>query len=95
MQMYSEQHIKDTGIQTINHTSKQKRAIKIIYTGKTQCKVQLRVRIIHTSEIRNLSKVTVQNNKGRYKTMNTTESNVFILHNKSTNAHDKTKNIFY
>jgi len=70
--MYSEQHIKDTGTQTINHTtSKQKRAIKITYTGKTQCKVQLRVRIIQTSEIRDISKKTAQN-KGRHKTMNTT-----------------------
>ena len=76
MQMYSEQHIKYTGIQTINHTtSKQKRAIKITNTGKPQCKVQLRVRITHTSEIRYISKETAQN-KGRYKTMNMTESNV-------------------
>jgi hypothetical protein len=51
--MHSEKHIKDTGTQKINHTtSKQKRAIKITYTGKTKCKVQLRVRIIQTSEIK-------------------------------------------
>jgi hypothetical protein len=53
--MHSKQHVKDTGTQKINHTTSiQKRAIKITYTGKTQCKVQLRVRIIQTSEIKEI-----------------------------------------
>jgi hypothetical protein len=52
----------ETGTQTISHTtSKQKTAIRITYTGKPQYKVDLRERIIETSEIREITKETVQN----------------------------------
>jgi hypothetical protein len=64
LQIYSEESIIYTATRMNHTTRKQKRVITIRYTGRKQCKVQLRVRIIQLSEIQVNTEETGQNRVG-------------------------------